>query len=226
MTARRAAFPPPGYRWVRMGRHTVVAWEPAIRRVRDALSTAATFHAWASREGRRAATGRGAVYVAQLGEARVAVRHYRRGGWMRWLRDRYLGLRPRPFHELAVSEAARSAGVPTPRVVAAVVTAAKPGYRGDVAVEWLEPGHDLERLLEPGAYPERARAAGLRAAGRAIGLGHRAGLDHADLQHRNVFVRPRPGGGWEAWLLDLDRARIRSRSTGFKKKTSRASSGR
>jgi 3-deoxy-D-manno-octulosonic acid kinase len=124
------------------------------------------------------------------------------------LGDRYLDRPPRPLRELAVSAALRAAGAPTPRVVAAVVAWDRPGYRGDLAIEWLEPGHDLEPLLRPGAYPAEARAAALRAAGRAAGAAHRAGLHHPDLQLRNLFVRPLANGEWEGFLLDLDRARI------------------
>ena len=205
-----APFPPPGYRRLPLQDREAIAWEPAVPAVREALATAPSLHAWAAREGRTAARGRGTVYEATLGPARVAVRHYRRGGWMApLLRDRYLDSPPRPFRELAVSEALRAAGVPTPRVVAAFVLRQRPGYRADLALEWLEPGHDLEPLLKPGAYPVEARAAALRAAGRAAGLAHRAGLDHPDLQLRNLFVRPLPDGSWDAFLLDLDKARIR-----------------
>jgi 3-deoxy-D-manno-octulosonic acid kinase len=223
---RAGIVPPAGYRYARVRSHDLLAWEPALPAVREALGAAPTLQAWAAPRGRCAATGRGEVYEARLGAARAAVRHYRRGGWMRPLGDRYFDRPPRPFRELAVSEALRGAGVPTPRVLAAVVTPAHPGYRADIAVAWLEPGHDLEPLLRPGAYPDRARAAALRAAGRAVGLAHRAGLDHPDLQHRNLFVRPLAEGRWEAHLLDLDRARIHPAAGGAKKKTSRGSPGR
>ena len=136
----------------------------------------------------------------------------------RLLGDRYLDRTPRPFRELAVSEALRAMGVPTPRVIAAFVAPAGAGYRADLAVEWLEPGHDLDPLLKPGAYPAEARASALRAAGRAVGLAHRAGLDHPDLQYRNLFVRPLADGGWDAFLLDLDRAQIRPGVAGNGKK--------
>ncbi len=210
MRSLPSPFPPAGYRRLPLPDREVVVRESSLSAVRAALATASTLHAWASREGRRAARGRGAVYEARLGDRPVAVRHYRRGGWMApLLGDRYLDRPPRPFRELAVSDALRAAGVPTPLVVAAFVLHCRPGYRADIAVEWLEPGHDLEALLRPGAYPVEARAAGLHAAGRAAGLAHRAGLVHPDLQLANLFVRPLPGGDWEGFVLDLDRARIR-----------------
>lgn len=216
------SFPPSGYRRLRIGPREVVAWEPVLEAVREALAEAASLHEWAVVRGRHSSSGRGAVYHVRLGPVQAAVRHARRGGWMRLLGDRYLDRRLRPFCELATSEALRRAGVPTPRVLAAIVTRVRPGYRGDIASEWLEPGHDLEALLRPGAYPTETRSAALRAAGRAVGVAHRAGLDHPDLQHRNLFVRPRPDGAWEGFLLDLDRARFRpDGAERAKKKTSR-----
>jgi 3-deoxy-D-manno-octulosonic acid kinase len=133
---------------------------------------------------------------------------------------------PRPFVELSVSESLREAGVPTPRVLAALVTPAHPGYRADIATEWLSPGLDLEEVLRPNLYPAAERAAAIEEAGRVIGRAHAAGLDHPDLRPRNVFLQPL-AGGWKAALLDLDRARIAERgaSAPTKKKTSNASIG-
>ncbi len=149
------------------------------------------------------------MYRIRLGELDAAVRHFRRGGWMSpLLGDRYLDSPPRPFLELAVSDQLRRAGVSTPRVLCAVVTSARPGYRADLATEWLEPGHDLETLLAPNRYPEDIRIAAMRAAGTLVGRAHRCGLDHPDLNIGNVFVQPLTNGQWQAALLDLDRARI------------------
>lgn len=124
------------------------------------------------------------------------------------LGDRYLDSPPRPFLELAVSDQLRRAGVSTPRVLCAAVTPARPGYRADLATEWLEPGHDLEALLAPNRYPVDVRVAAMRAAGALVGRAHQCGLDHADLNIGNVFVQPLADGEWQAALLDLDRARI------------------
>jgi len=203
------SFPPPGYRrWSENGTD-VVATDDVAGGVARALEEAPSLARWAARHAERTARGgRGTLHVARIGDVLSAVRHYRRGGWMApLLGDRYLDHPPRPFRELATSHTLRQAGVRTPRIVAAVVMAARVGYRADLATEWLEPGHDLEALLRPGAYPPGARTAALVAAGREIGRAHRAGLAHPDLQHRNLFVRP-VGEAWEGWLLDLDRATI------------------
>lgn len=233
MTRPEAAplFPPPGYvRWSQ-GPHDVVALEPVSDAVRAALEEATSLYTWAARHAERThpprrvhpAAGRGPVHAVRLGSWLAAIRHYRRGGWMApLLTDRYLDSPPRPFAELAASDRLLTAGVPTARVLAAVVTGARPGYRADLATEWLEPGHDLVALLAPNQYPAAERAAALEAAGRTIARAHRAGLDHADLNLTNVFVQPRleDNPSWTATLLDLDRARfVAPGEPAFKKKT-------
>lgn len=223
-------FPPPEYVRRRLGDRDVVALEIACGAVIDALATRPTLAAWAAgRAEREVAGGRGPVWRVDLGGTPAAVRHYRRGGWMRpLLGDRYFDRPPRPFVELSVSEALRDAGVRTPRVLAAVIAPARPGYRADLATEWLSPGLDLEELLRPNVYPATERAPAVEAAARTIARAHAAGLDHPDLRPRNLFLRPLGTGEWEAALLDLDRARIATARTGgpAKKKTSTASVAR
>jgi 3-deoxy-D-manno-octulosonic acid kinase len=206
----------------------VVALEVVAGAVGEALADHASLADWAAgRAEREVAGGRGPLWHVELGGMSAAVRHYRRGGWMApLLGDRYFDRPPRPFAELAVSEALRRHGVRTPRVLAAVVTPAGVGYRADIATEWLSPGLDLEELLRPNVYPAAERARAVEVAARAIGRAHAAGLDHPDLRPRNVFLEPRGAGLWEAALLDLDRARIDragSRDAHAKKKTSTAS---
>lgn len=197
----------------------------------DALAVAPTLAVWAGERADRIVTGgRGPAWMVELGGIPAAVRHYRRGGWMGpLLGDRYFDSPPRPFAELQVSEALRAAGVRTPRVLAALVAPAHPGYRADLVTEWLSPGLDLEELLRPNAYPAAERAAAIEEAGRTIGRAHAAGLDHRDLRPRNLFFQPLGTGRWDAALLDLDRARLATsgtRGAEAKKKTSIASIAR
>lgn len=186
----------------------MVAAEGVAEAVRAALEAAPSLVEWASlRAERTHPGGRGALHVARLADRRAAVRHARRGGWMRPLGDRYFDRPPRPFSELAVSARLRAERVATPEVLAAVVTPARPGYRADLATEWIEPGHDLGALLAPNMYPAVARRAGLEAAGREVARAHRAGLDHPDLNVGNLFLES-ADHGWRAWILDLDRATV------------------
>jgi 3-deoxy-D-manno-octulosonic acid kinase len=221
-------FPPPGYVRRQLGEHDVVAFEAVVGAVEKALADAPSLARWAVERAERVVKGgRGPVWRVQLGGIPAAVRHYRRGGWMAPLfGDRYFDRTPRPFAELSVSESLRAVGVATPRVLTALVAPAHPGYRADLATEWLSPGLDLEELLRPGLYPADERGAAIEAAGHTVGRAHAAGLDHPDLRPRNLFLQPLGDGRWAAALLDLDRARPASdgiRAANVKKKTSTAS---
>lgn len=220
------ALPPPGFVHVRGGAARGFALEAVAGAVEVALAGSGSLARWAAASAERAIPGgRGPAWKVDLGGVPAVVRHYRRGGWMTpVLDDRYFDRPPRPFAELLVSEALRSAAVATPRVLAALVVPASPGYRADLATEWLSPGLDLEEFLRPGLYPAAERGPAIEAAGRLVGRAHAAGLQHPDLRPRNVFLRPVEPGRWEAALLDLDRARIRVADPEVKKKTSRASS--
>ena len=152
--------------------------------------------------------GRGAAFrVASAGGA-IVVRFGRRGGVIaRLVRDRYLGLRPRPWRELAVSIAARERGAPVPEVVAAcvhgwgayrsaIVTRELPGVAPILAALAATPAGD-------------GRGAVAAAAGLAVARLHRAGIVHADLNLGNIVV-----GDDGAAIVDLDRARLRPRGLG------------
>lgn len=157
------------------------------------------------------AGGRGATFRVDLDDgAGVVVRFGRRGGIVaRLVRDWYLGVRPRPWHELAVSLAARRRGAPVPEVVAAcvhgwgayrsaVVTGEVVGVRSLVAALRAAPSGDT-------------RDAVARAAGTAVARLHRAGVVHADLNLTNILVPVAAVVVADAGasIVDLDRARIR-----------------
>src|SRR5207244_12348738 len=77
------------------------------------------------------AAGRGAAYRVQLpGGVRAVIRLYRRGGLLaRVVRQTYLGVRPRPLRELAITAEARRRGVAAVEVLAARVDG-RLAYRG------------------------------------------------------------------------------------------------
>jgi 3-deoxy-D-manno-octulosonic acid kinase len=154
------------------------------------------------------ASGRGPAYRVRLGDgAPVVVRVCRRGGLAAHLvRETYLGLRPRPLRELALTVEARRRGVAAAEVLAARVEG-RLAYRGAlVTAEVPAAATLLEALREA---PDRAARRGLAAAaGRAVAMLHAAGVFHADLNLNNILVHPGPDGAAIA-LLDFDRARLR-----------------
>lgn len=168
---------------------------------------------------------------------RWVVRHYHRGGAVAsLLGDLYVRVgTPRPIREFAAGKALAAAGVPTPRVIGAAVYPAGPFYRGDLVTQWVAGSRDLGAVLFAGgqvpgggadggkrALAESAEAAGpeeehsrraMRAAGELLRLAHERGLEHPDLNVKNILVVDRPDGV-EAMVLDLDRARVRAGAVG------------
>ncbi len=165
--------------------------------------------------------GRGPVYAVPSERGRWVVRHCRRGGALGpVLGDRFLrGGPPRPFREMHASWEARRRGIPTPRVLAAVVYPSGAFYRGDVVSEYVPEARDLASLLfgvsgpdgrpsaEPPLEDPERRTAALKDAAYLLGRMARAGVDHPDLNAKNVLLEAgsRSRG---ASLVDLDKARI------------------
>ncbi|TMB20460.1 MAG: hypothetical protein E6J59_08500 [Deltaproteobacteria bacterium] len=151
------------------------------------------------------ASGRGPAYRVRVGEgAPLVLRICRRGGLAaRLLRETYFGLRPRPFHELALTVEARRRGVAAAEVLAARVEG-RFAYRGALVTAEVPEATTLLEALRRAA--DRGARCGLAAAaGRAVAGLHAAGVFHADLNLRNLLVHPGPEGVRVA-LLDFDRA--------------------
>lgn len=164
---------------------------------------------------------------------RWVVRHYHRGGAVASvLGDRYLrASTPRPLREYRLLRALEDLDVPVPRPVGAAVYPAGLFYRGDLVTEWVAGSMDLAAVLfgaaqldevEPGdaaaaPTPDRsspgtalAAEAAMEAAGRLVRLLHERGVDHPDLNLKNILVAPGPDGP-RALVIDLDRARVWAR---------------
>lgn len=184
----------------------------------DWLRDAPTLHAAARRrEGVHRMEGRGEVWdvPAPGAHGRWIVRRYRRGGALAGvLGESYpRSGTPRPLAEIAATEGARRRGVSAPRVIAGAMYPAGPlFYRADLVTEKVEGARDVAAIVfgrggfgaaphERGAPGEREAA--LRAAAVMARRLGRAGVWHRDLNLKNVLVR-----GGDAWVLDLDRARL------------------
>lgn len=161
--------------------------------------------------------GRGRLIPMPLADKpgeRALIRRCVRGGIIgRFLKELYLGGKsPRPLRELLISEYARERGIPTPEIVA--VAFQEWGlifYRGAVVVREISPGADLETASgESGASLTGKRRA-IYSLGKLIAKMHAAGIWHADLHLKNVFLavaEQDEEGGPKLYLLDLDAARI------------------
>lgn len=206
----------------------VVALPSAMEAVLSALAEHGTLYAAAaSVSGAASFKGRGAAYRMQQPSGDWLVRHYWRGGAAAHvLRDEYLRVgEPRPLRELRASAEVRARGVATPEVVAAITYPAGGMYRADMATRFIPDGIDLAELSLGGATvgpraevtgprPAHDLATAWRDAGTLLRSAFAAGVEHADLNLRNILIAGartpgRPPSG--ALLLDLDRAVIHDR---------------
>jgi 3-deoxy-D-manno-octulosonic acid kinase len=151
--------------------------------------------------------GRGAApSVAITSEQGMVLRRYRHGGLLGGLTGSlYLGP-GRALSELRVAARAEAMGAPVPHVVCLVLWpvwgplwSALIGTREERGSKTLL---ELARELEaPAARVELAREVG-----RAVKRLHDAGVEHRDLQLRNVLAVEQSGGRRRIVVIDLDRA--------------------
>ncbi|MBI2193235.1 MAG: hypothetical protein HYU36_14765 [Planctomycetes bacterium] len=142
------------------------------------------------------------------------VRRYVHGGLLgRLLGDLQWGW-GRAIHELRVSDAARSRGLPTPEIVG--IRGRKvfgPLWRLDLLTRKVEDGQAVEAFLQAGPRPAAGRTLARRLA-LFLRRMHDSGLVHADPHIRNFLVRSLGRqGDPEIVLLDLDRSRLVDRLT-------------
>jgi 3-deoxy-D-manno-octulosonic acid kinase len=149
------------------------------------------------------APGRGSSLFLDAGGAQWVLRPYRRGGLIARLSESdylWTGVeRTRAFREMRLTAHLHEQGLPVPRPVASCVTRRGITYTAALITVRIPGASALaERLVE-------AEATLLERVGAAIRRFHEAGLDHVDLNARNLLV----DGAGEVWLIDLDRCRLR-----------------
>lgn len=197
---------PPGY--VRLDREgaTLVLREG----LEDALLAAGVAHPdeLVARAPAPGLGGRGALSRLDLPGGAALLRLYWRGGLLGKLVRRLSLDAGRAADELRLHALALARGAPVVEAVAAVTRPSGVGFRHALATREVSGARDLARVLRETQGRERRRA--LAAAGAAARRLHDAGVDHADLNVKNVLLRE-SSGGLEAWVLDLDRGRIHER---------------
>lgn len=153
------------------------------------------------------APGRGSSLFLQASDSEQWVlRPYRRGGLIAKVsKKRYLWLgeeRTRAFRELRLTATLYQQGLPIPRPVACCVTRFGASYEAALLTVRIPGAQALASLLAA----DEANEALLIRVGTMIKRFHLAGLDHVDLNARNILVDHHG----EPWLIDLDRCRLRS----------------
>lgn len=149
--------------------------------------------------------GRGSISFIRLGDARLVLRRYLRGGLAaRLSKDRYFWLgeeRTRAFREFRLLAQLLELALPVPRPVAARYRHDLLTYRGELVTQLLPDAESLAQRWLAG----RACRDDWECAGRCIRRFHDAGVQHADLNAHNIMLDDHGG----AWLLDFDRGRMR-----------------
>lgn len=151
------------------------------------------------------APGRGqAIFLDWKGRALV-LRPFRRGGLVgRLVAGSYLRLgadRSRAFREYELLAWLRAQGLPVPCPVAARYAPKGLIYRADLVTERIDGARTLADWLRKGSLP----AAVWASIGGVIGRMHRLGVDHTDLNCRNILL----DAGLQPWLIDFDKCRRR-----------------
>jgi len=160
-----------------------------------------------------AAPGRGATSLLSLGSGRVLrLKRLRRGGWTAPLfRDHFLG-ESRMLDNLRVSIEAGRRGVATPPVVALLMVRSAGGLvRAWLAIEELVDAVDLQSCFHSDQPPTHSE---LDAALALVRRMHDRGLEHRDLNLGNILIRRKRAP--EAFVIDLDRARLHVGPLGFR----------
>jgi tRNA A-37 threonylcarbamoyl transferase component Bud32 len=150
--------------------------------------------------------GRGEVLISKGLREAVAIRRYRHGGLLRRLTGDLFFLGNRPFQELVVTEEARSAGVPTLKILAAIRQGGWWGwYRGYLITEYLPATLDLIHYLDQqpaGAKRQKV----IEQAAEAVRKIHQKGIYHADLHLKNFLVEE--GKRVKVYLIDFDKSTV------------------
>lgn len=155
-------------------------------------------------------TGRNtAWFVRHLHQGRqhhLVLRHYYRGGLAGKVnKDRFFyqsALYSRAMQEFSLLQWMRQQGLAVPTPVAARYQQTGLSYRADLLIERINGSRDLADIL----HNERALTEQeLQAVGAAIARLHDAGVDHTDLNCRNILL----DNSGTIWLIDFDKCRRR-----------------
>lgn len=150
-------------------------------------------------------SGRGAAWFVRAPGVDAVLRHYRRGGLVRFLLAdcyRWRGSEAtRSVAEFRLLSELHAQGQPVPRPLAAGWQRDGVFYRADILVERIDAARPWAILLAADLGAAKWEDVGATIAGL-----HRVGIEHADLNVHNILVDTRG----KVWLIDFDRARRRA----------------
>ncbi|WP_438765201.1 3-deoxy-D-manno-octulosonic acid kinase [Kushneria sp. TE3] len=165
---------------------------------------------WRSREAIVGqAPGRGESLFVHAGDQTWVLRHYRRGGLVaRLSAEHYVWTgveRNRAFRECRLLATLFDRGLAVPEPIGACVWRAGMVYQAALMTRRIDGARPLASLVQDPDAATRHEAL-LTECGRMIRRFHDEGLDHVDLNARNLLIDDRD----TPWLIDLDRCRMRA----------------
>lgn len=151
------------------------------------------------------APGRGQAQFLHIAGHDLVLRPYRRGGLISRINTRfYLRLgagRSRAFREYDLLDWMRGKGLCVPRPVAAQFIPAGPVYRAALITERIAGASPLADLLRDNGL----QSALWQKIGKTVAKMHALGVDHTDLNCRNILLDAQQ----QVWLIDFDKCRRR-----------------
>lgn len=158
---------------------------------------------WLSRTGllTGTSTGRNTAWFLNHQGRDMVLRHFWRGGMVgRIVKDRYWRApvdQTRAMREFTLLDWMHGQGLPVPRPIAARVRLGLLSYRADLLMERIPNTTTLAETLTKTALP----AATWARIGAVIARMHALGVDHSDLNCRNILM----DDAGETWLIDFDK---------------------
>ena len=198
--------PPDGFTVERSGATILVtATDLSETLTRRGLNTA---EGWTSllQQGQRGA-GRGVTATLDLPSGVcLRLKQLKRGGLIRHLwSDRFPGRR-RLMENLSIPLEAIARGIATPKPVALLLLEGPPLlFRGWIAFEEIAGATDLIERWASGPRPSTDE---LAISMQLVKRMHDAGIEHTDLNVGNILLRTSATGEPEAFVIDLDNARL------------------
>lgn len=151
------------------------------------------------------APGRGRALFLNWKGHDIVLRPFRRGGAIgRLIHSHYVrtgASRSRAFREYDLLAWMSGKGLPVPRPVAARYAPVGPVYRAELVTMRLAETRTVADVLKEGGLPYEV----WMAIGAIIAQMHRLGVDHTDLNCRNILL----DGRFSPWLIDFDKCRRR-----------------
>jgi 3-deoxy-D-manno-octulosonic acid kinase len=153
-----------------------------------------------------AAPGRGSAVFIQPGDDTWVLRHYHRGGFMsRLINDVYFwhGTEStRAFREWRLLADLYDSGLPVPRPIAARVCRTGLSYTADILTVYIDATESVDAMLHAG----KSLGDQWQVIGSTLRRFHDRGVDHSDLNVRNILV----DATGRVYLVDFDKGRLRS----------------